>query len=95
MRAVAVVAMFDQNSPCKGVPFQLVLAGKEYMEITNADGYAIFPMIPENVSGTLKLAAGVVQYYEQPITLKTGNQSIRCGDFNANPGDVILGSLAF
>jgi hypothetical protein len=90
MRTVAVVAMFDANTPCKGIPFQLVLNGKEYIEITNADGYAAFPAIPENVTGTLKLAAGVVQYYEQPITLASGNQSIRCGNFNANPQDLIL-----
>lgn len=91
--AIALVASLEDGTPVAGIPCFLKTDDGRLLlaDVTNAQGYMVFQGVPTPFDGTIRMGAGVVQYYEHRLQIpEANNVTIRCGPSATNPQDVQL-----
>lgn len=90
--ALALVAVDSNNVPMKGVVGYITspsLSPVSISGVTNTDGYMVFNNVPFPFSGKVQIC-GAAMYQEAEINVTQPSTTIRFGNFNTNPQDIIL-----
>lgn len=96
MAAKAVVVFDPNNQPLSNVEVTIKSGNGDYtFPLTNSDGYALADIGLSSESGYVKVVANGFKSYLQLINLDNNNQTIRVGNPQVQPNDIVLPPLSF